>query len=316
MGFRERMVAWKELLTTPLTNQLLHGDGWFPSDRTAAYVVLGLVGVMSGGLHFVAERPSWLLAMLGCGYLGILGLMYRFVRRSTPSIQLCDGKVAVELGLVRYRVQEALADCAVIHWSPTVRVRWPMLVLPDGMTLKLGSRQRDRLLAAGVPLAVKSADYDRNAMKDPRTDWSLFGRTVTVRVVRQIPLYPESEFDVAQPRSASAWWPGFNSVWVGILAGFCGELLGHAWFSAWVRSPFWAGLLSTAHWLSKPVGGLLVVVLLSWLRIVLPSSWFGLVLSGCLVAMVFATCLGIAASNLETSFGRYALWHAGPARPR
>lgn len=310
MSVREQLVTG----TRRWVRALAYGTA---SDRAGAYVSLGIFGGLPCLGLIAFDGPRWVLALLALANLLVLLGLCRLVQFSTSSIEVRDGRVSVALAVVGYRAQVAPEDCAVVDTHASMRARFRLLVMPDGMTFRLGSGQLDRLLAAGVPLAVESADYDVDALLDPRTDWRVFGRPATTDVVRQLPPINETVYDVLGPRSASSWWPGFDSIWVGSVAAIFGARLQNAWVASLVQPRIGAKLLATLLWLAPLVAIFMPFSLFSVLQedaesigLFVCTWWF------LLFFVVGAGSLSTSAESLEMAFGRYALWHAGPARPR
>lgn len=309
MGVREQLVTG----TRKWVRALTYGTA---SDRAGAYIGLGIFGGLPCLGLFEFDGPRWLFALLALASLLLFLGLRRLVQFSTSFIEVRDGRVSVALAVVGYQAQVAPEDCAVVDTHASMRARFQLLLMPDGMTFRLGSGQLDRLRAAGVPLAVESAAYDLDALVDPRTDWHMFGRPATTDVVRQLPPINETVYDVLGPRSASSWWPGFDRTWVGCVAAIFGTRLQGAWVASRVRSRVWAGLLSTLLFLA-PTSVLLVPLFflqLSQRDAAAITFWVATCMYSCLFCSV--PMLSCSAVSLELSFSRYALWHAGPARPR
>lgn len=302
-----RLLGWSNVVVP------LHTAGGLLSLRGTQYAVMFVAfGLVVTGLQLKVDPAITALHWIALGVS--LVVCQRVVDYMTPRIVVRDGQVEVEWRVFGYHTIAAPEACGLIGREAARMSYCPMLVLPDGFSVSLSKEQARHLAQRGVVDATywDAEVWTRRA--DSRSNWEVFGHPFQEDMMRRLPVQLASAYDLPAPSGVRTWWPGFNDpkrarflvvffakIRIGWLAIVAPTVLRRLtlevplvlldllrWSTLFV-------LLAVALLLPSPFGFLVVAL------VVLPA---GLALS----------CLSSATGSLEASFGRYALWHAGPAR--
>lgn len=304
-----RLLGWNNFVVP------LQTAGGLLSLRETQYAVMVLAfGLLVMGLRLKGD-PT-ITALHWIGLVVSLVVCQRIVDYMTPRVVVRDRQVAVQWRVFGYHTNAAPEACGLIGREAARMSYCPMLVLPDGFSVSLSSAQARNLAESGV---VDAAYWDAEVWTrraDSRTNWEVFGHPFREGMMRRLPVQLASAYDVPAPIGVRTWWPGFNDPKRARFLVMFFAALRTGWLA--IVAPTFLRrlvlevplvLLDLFRWFSLFV--LLVAALL------LPSP-FGFLVVGLVVlpAGIVISCLTSATGSIETSFGRYALWHAGPARPR